>query len=192
MEESWNMQHQVNDISTFIKDREIEYLLNPVKVLIKQNLPKIVIGSISLNETNEDDIIDIPRWAAEVFSELGFGEVQEESFEIDMLKALSRERIQGSNQLSTLTGGFYLRLRRHINSLRNSDSNGAKETYDEAHMRALDLVTLRTVKLLPLTVGENIHDIALKITPEELQLFHIIRNIVQKWKISILERTTDE
>ncbi len=183
----------MSDISVFIKDREMEYLLNPVKILVKQNLPKITVGSIEIGDMKEGDLLEVPRWMAEVFSELGFAEVQEENFEVEMLKTLSRERIQGSSQLATLTGEFYLKLKRHLNGLReNVVSKGGKRTYDEAYMRAQDLVTLRTVKLLPLTVGEYVPDIVPKVTPEELKLFNTVRGIVQQWKRTVLEGSVDE
>ncbi|MFQ6135279.1 MAG: hypothetical protein ACE5KU_05635, partial [Nitrososphaerales archaeon] len=145
-------------------------------------------------ETKEGDLIEVPRWVAEAFAELGFAEVQEENFEVEMLKALSRERIQGSNQLSTLTGDFYLKLKRHLDCLKeNTPSRGAsKHDYDEAYLKALDLITLRTVKLLPLTVGEYTPDIMQKVTPEELKLFNMVREMVQRWKRTVLEGSGDE
>ncbi len=194
METVVSMQRQVSDIATFIQDREMEHLLNPVKIVVKQNLPKISIASIEIGETKEGDLIEVPRWVAEAFAELGFAEVQEESFEVEMLKALSRERIQGSNQLSTLVGDFYLKLKRYLDGLEeNTQSRRASRLdYEEAHMKARDLVKLRTVKLLPLTVGEYTPDMMQKVTPEELKLFNMVREIVQQWKRTVLEGSKDE
>jgi hypothetical protein len=172
----------------------MEHLLNPVKIVVKQNLPKISMASIEIGETKEGDLIEVPRWVAEAFAELGFAEVQEESFEVEMLKALSRERIQGSNQLSTLAGDFYLKLKRYLDGLEeNTQSRRASRLdYEEAHMKARDLVKLRTVKLLPLTVGEYTPDVMQKVTPEELKLFNMVREIVQQWKRTVLEGSRDE
>lgn len=194
METVVSMQRQVSGIATFIQDREMEHLLNPVKIVVKQNLPKISIASIEIGETKEGDLIEVPRWVAEAFAELGFAEVQEESFEVEMLKALSRERIQSSNQLSTLAGDFYLKLKRYLDGLEeNTQSRRASRLdYEEAHMKARDLVKLRTVKLLPLTVGEYTPDMMQKVTPEELKLFNMVREIVQQWKRTVLEGSRDE
>ena len=110
------MQRQSSEMQTFVKDREIEHLLSPVKILVKQNLPKVSTASIQIEETKEGDLIEVPRWVAEVFADLGFAQIQEEVFEVEMLKTLSRERIQGPNQLSTITGGFYLKLRKYLDA----------------------------------------------------------------------------
>ncbi len=188
------MQHEAKGMLKFVKDRELEHLLSPVKILMKQSAPKIVMASIEIEERKEGDLIEVPRWVAEAYSELGFAEVQEESFELDMLQTLSRERIQGSNQLSTLTGDFYLKLKRHLGYLtRNSKArNGSKYEYDDAYMKALDLITLRTVKLLPLAVGEYTPDIVKKVTPEELKLFNMVRETVQNWKDAVLKVSENE
>ena len=188
------MHNQKNSISTFIQDREIEYLLNNVKIKTKQNLPSIHLDSIIISETKEGNIIEVPRWVAEVFSELGFCEIQEESFEVEMLKALSRERIQGPNQISTLNGNFYLKLKRYLNQLKGNtySNNGSNHDYEEAIIKAIDILKLRTVKILPLTVGEVTPELMQKVTPEEATLFNIVRDVVQNWKNTVLEGNKDE
>jgi hypothetical protein len=185
------MQHQSNEMQTFVKDREMEYMLGSVKILVRQNLPKITIASKEISETKEGDILEVPRWVAEVFSDLGLAQIQEESFEVEMLKTLSRERIQGSNQLSTITGDFYLKLRRYLDLLKEGSfsKRSSRLGYEEANVKATDLITLRTVKILPLTVGDSATDLVQKVTPEEMRLFNIVRDIVQQWKLTVLEGT---
>jgi len=187
-------KQQKGELTAFVQDREMEHLLNPVKMLVKENLPKIELGSIQIGETKEGDLVEVPRWAAEVFAELGFAEVQEDDFEVEVLKALSRERIQGPTQLSTIKSDFYIRLKRHLDQLKEASHSkrGSKHDYDEVYMKARDLLTLRTVKLLPLAVGEYTPDLAHKITPEESQLFILVRVLVQQWKHTILEGSEDE
>ncbi len=188
------IEHQSNSISTFFQDREMEYLLSSVKMIVKHNLPRIMMDSIEIGEAKDRDLIEVPRWAAEEIVKLGFAEIQEESFEVEMLKALSRERIQSLNQISTLTDDFYLKLRRHLRILKKETktSKGTKHDYDEAYIKAMDLLKIRAVKLLPLTVGEEAPDIMLKVTSEEQNLFNEVRKIVQKWKSTVLEETKDE
>lgn len=188
------MQNQANSISTFIQDREIEYLLKNVKIKTKQNLPSINLDSIKISETKQGNIIEVPRWAAEVFTENGFCEIQEESFEVEMLKALSRERIQGPNQISTLNANFYLKLKRYLNQLKKDkqSNNNSTHDYEEANIKAMDILKLRTVKFLPLTVGEVTPELMQKITPEEANLFNIVRDVVQRWKNNVLEGTENE
>jgi len=188
------VQQRRISISTFIQDREMEYLLRPVKLIVKHNLPKITMNSFEIEESKERDLIELPRWAAEEIAKLGFVEIQEESFEVEMLKALSRERIQSSTQISTLTDDFYLKLKRHLRRLKNDTKTkkSSKNDYDESYIKAMDLLKIRTAKLLPLTVGEDNQEIMQKITSEEQTLFNEVRNTVQKWKQKILEENIDE
>ena len=188
------VQQRRTNISTFIQDREMEYLLRPVKLIVKHNLPKITMNSFELEESKEGDLIELPRWAAEEIAKLGFVEVQEESFEIEMLKALSRERIQSSNQISTLTDDFYLKLKRYLRRLKDDTETkkSSKNDYGESYIKAMDLLKIRTAKLLPLTVGEDNQEIMRKITSEEQTLFNEVRNTVQKWRKKILEVDIDE
>ena len=188
------VQQRRTNISTFIQDREMEYLLRPVKLIVKHNLPKITMNSFELEESKEGDLIELPRWAAEEIAKLGFVEVQEESFEVEMLKALSRERIQSSNQISTLTDDFYLKLKRYLRRLKDDTETkkSSKNDYGESYIKAMDLLKIRTVKLLPLTVGEDNQEIMRKITSEEQTLFNEVRNTVQKWRKKILEVDIDE
>ena len=155
----------------------------------KQNLPSINLNSINISETKQGNIIEVPRWVAEVFSEQGFCEIQEESFEVEMLKALSRERIQGPNQISTLNKNFYLKLKRYLDQLKNDEQSNksSKHDYEEANIKAMDILKLRTVKLLPLTVGEVTPELMQKVTPEEENMFNIVRDVVQRWKNNVLE-----
>ena len=65
------VQQRRTNISTFIQDREMEYLLRPVKLIVKHNLPKITMNSFELEESKEGDLIELPRWAAEEIAKLG-------------------------------------------------------------------------------------------------------------------------
>ena len=51
---------------------------------------------------------ELPRWVAEELAELSIAEIQEEAFEGEIFKALTREKMLGSPQLSPLQANFYL------------------------------------------------------------------------------------
>ena len=92
-----------------IRDREFSYLLSSTRLRVKQKIPKIDIGSIHLESMNEGDAVDLPRWIAEVLINMDVCESQEESFASEVFKAVTREKIAGPDQLSTLRPDFYLR-----------------------------------------------------------------------------------
>ncbi|MCP8307407.1 MAG: DNA replication complex GINS family protein [archaeon] len=175
-----------SSVISFLKDHEIGFLLIPVKVIMKQDLPHIDIGSINLPEAHEGDVIEVPRWVAEIMVQMDFAELQEESFNLELFKALSRERMQDPSQISTLKGDFYLKMKRQMNLMKRDES--LKESYEKFSSSAYDLIASRTSKLLYLA-GSSIlsPDLERKITPEEKNLFELIRSIIEDWKKAILE-----
>ena len=105
-----------------IRDREFAYLLSGTRLRVKQKFSRIDIGSIHLDPMNEGDSLDLPRWVAEVLVDMNICESQEESFSSEVFKAVTREKIAGSDQLSTLRPDFYLKIRRHLNYASGSAS----------------------------------------------------------------------
>ena len=173
----------------FLKDCEVGFLLIPVKAIMKQGLPSLEIGSLSLPETNEGDLIEVPRWIAEVMEQMNFAEIQEDSFDIELFKALSRERIQTSSQISNLNSDFFQKMRKQISlkkSMTESDLS-LKGDYEKFLASAYDLIALRTSKLVQLACLPSLSpDLEKKLTPEEKKLFKLINSLVKDWKKTIL------
>ncbi|MEM3768860.1 MAG: hypothetical protein QXE37_02350 [Nitrososphaerales archaeon] len=182
--------NEESSIVGFLKDYEIGFLLIPVKVTIKQNLPRIEVGSVNLPEVHKGDTIEVPRWVAEIMVHMGFAEIQEESAELELFKALSREKMQDSSQISTLKSDFYHRMRLQIKSMRSmmERDESLRESYEKFSSSAYDLIALRMNKLLYLVGSSSLSpDLEKKITQEEKVLFEIIRSIIEDWKKAILE-----
>ncbi len=83
-------------------DREFAYLLSSTRLRANQTIPKLDVGSIHLDSVNQGDVIELPRWVAEVLTKLGLCETQEESFASEVFKAVNREKMAGENQLASL------------------------------------------------------------------------------------------
>jgi hypothetical protein len=174
----------------FLKDYEAGFLLMPVKVIIKQDLPRIDVGSVNLPEVHEGDVIEVPRWVADIMVKMGFAEIQEESIDLDLFKALSREKMQDPSQISTLKGDFYPRMKIQIKSMKSmmERDESLKEAYEKFSSSAYDLIALRMSKLLYLAGSSSLSpDLERKIAPEEKVLFEIIRSTIEDWRKAILE-----
>ncbi len=172
-----------------VKDLDLGYLLDKARVTVRENLPKIEIGSVSVNEMKQGDTIELTKWIADILNEMRFAESQEESFEGEMFKALSRERIQGPTQLSTLEKDFFIRMRRFLQlTKRKAEENPSlKQNYERVAVSAYDLVALRTSKLIALSTSSSPPaDLPDKITPEEKILFDAAFNLVSKWRDAVL------
>jgi DNA replication factor GINS len=182
--------YEESSIVGFLKDFEIGFLLTPVKVIVKQYLPFIEVGSINLHEVHEGDVIEVPRWVAETMMQMGFADIQEESIDLDLFKALSRERMQDPSQISTLKGDFYPRMKRQIKMMKSmmGRDESLKGAYEKFLSSAYDLIGLRMNKLLYLSGSSSLSpDLEKKITQEEKVFFEIIRSIIEDWKKAILE-----
>ncbi len=131
-----------------IRDREYAYLLTNTRLRMKQKTARIDIGSIHLDPLNEGDTIDLPRWVTEVMVEMGVSENQEENFSSEVFKAVTREKIAGSEQLSTLRPDFYLKMRRQMSFSIEFSSLRSGNIPDLEKTRTLiyDLVALRLRK----------------------------------------------
>jgi len=172
-----------------IRDREFAYLLAGTRLRFKQKIPRVDIGSIHLEPMNEGDTIDLPRWVAEVLVEMGVCESQEENFSSEVFKAVTREKIAGSEQLSTLRPDFYLKVRRQLSFV--GDPSGKSASYpdlEKTRTLVYDLVALRLRKILSVAISLSApSDIKDKLTPEEYQIFDSVYSLLQSWRSVVME-----
>jgi GINS complex protein helical bundle domain len=168
-----------------IRDREFAYLLSNSRLKVKQKTAKIDIGSIHLEAMNEGDAVDLPRWIAEVLISLDICESQEESFSSEVFKAVTREKIAGSDQISALRPDFYLKIRRHLAFA--TDTNKVKPStipeIEKTRSLIYDLMALRLRKILSIAASLSPPtDLRSKLTPEEYQIFDSVYTLLQSWR----------
>jgi len=173
-----------------IRDREFAYLLTGTRLKMKQKTPRIDVGSIHLEPLNEGDTIDLPRWVAEVLVDMGVSESQEENFASEVFKAVTREKIAGSDQLSTLRPDFYLKVRRQLALTVDSSNHRSVNIAELEKTRTLvyDLVALRLRKILSIATSLSAPtDVREKLTPEEYQIFDSVYSLLQSWRSIVME-----
>lgn len=173
-----------------IRDREFTYLLTGTRLKVKQRMPRIDIGSVHVDPLNEADVVELPRWVAEVLISLGYCESQEESFSSEVFKAVNREKIAGLDQLAKLNSDFYLKIRRHLAYANNAANLKPAEIpeLDRTKSMIYDLIALRLRKIL--SVASSLSpptDIKEKLTPEEYLIFDSVYNLLQSWRSIAME-----
>ena len=173
-----------------IKDRDFAYLLSGTRLRAKRNVPKLDVGSVHLEPMNQGDVVELPRWVAEVLINLDLCESQEESFSSEVFKAVNREKIAGPDQLSKLNPDFYLKIKRHLTYSNDNSTLKPQQLQEIEKTRSLinDLIALRLRKILmiassPAPPG----DIREKLTPEEYQIFDTVFNLLRSWRALTLE-----
>jgi DNA replication factor GINS len=173
-----------------IKDREFAYLLTGTRLKILQNISKQDIGSIHLDAMSPGDVVELPRWIAEILTAQGIAESQEESFASEVFKAVNREKMAGETQIATLRSDFYLKVRRHLAfSVEMSKSKpSVAAVLERTRTLIYDLVALRLRKILLISSALSPPtDIKDKLTPEEYQIFDTVYGLLQSWRRVVME-----
>ena len=166
------------EISELTRVYSIGYMTEEVKVRFKKGV-KINIFSLSV-DAKESDIQTAPRWLAAILEENGLAEVQGQDMGVDLLRALSRERIAGSEQISGLKPDFYIRLNDFI-----KNETGIER--EKLNVSLQDLVLLRLGKIThfarsaPLTP-----DLDQKLTQEEKKIFTLVHKATKEFKECVL------
>ncbi len=166
------------DINQLTKVYNVGHMLEDVKVRFKKDI-KIDIFSISI-EAKENDLQNIPRWLASLLQESGIIEIHIQDMSVDLLRALSRERIVGMDQLSAIKSDFYVRLNAYIET-------GEGVEGEKLKISMQDLVLLRLGKIIHLARSAPMNaDLEQKLTYEEKTLFQLIHKASTDFKGCVL------
>jgi hypothetical protein len=176
------------DVAKIFEQREREFLLAPVRVTMKTSTEEIEVGDLVLKRAKEGEKLEMPRWVAEELAELELAEIQEEPFEVEIFKALTREKILASLQLSPLEASFYIRMRRRLAAVRTGVDRGRyrREDYEKLRNASYDLIGRRLSKLLSMSSSANVKTIGDRITPEERAFFLMSSSLSAGWKKALL------
>lgn len=175
-------------ITELFERREREFLLSPVRVIVRSPMEQLEVGDMTLQKMKEGESVELPRWVAEDLAELSVVEFQEEAFEVEIFKALTREKMLGAQQLSVLPPNFYLKMRRRLVAVRAGSETGKyrRDDYEKLKATSYDLIGRRLSKLLSVSSSANLQTIGDKITPEEEVFFTTSRSRSEEWKRSLL------
>ena len=155
---------------------------------MKTSTEEIEVGDLVLKKAKEGERIEMPRWVAEELVELELAELEEESFEVEIFTALTREKILAALQLSQLEPNFYVRMRRRLAAVRAGVERGKyrREDYEKLRITSYDLIGRRLSKLLSMSSSARVQTIADRITPEEKIFFLMSSSISAAWKKALL------
>jgi len=176
------------EVAKVFEQREREFLLSPVRVTMKTSTEQMEVGDLVLNKAKEGERLEMPRWVAEELVSLELADMQEEPFDVEIFKALTREKILASPQLSPLEANFYIRMRRRLAAVRVGVERGKyrREDYEKLKTTSYDLIGRRLSKLLSMSSSASVQTIADRITPEEKAFFSMSSSISAAWKKALL------
>jgi hypothetical protein len=156
---------------------------------MKSSLENIDLGDYKIDSVKEGDSLELPRWVAEELVQMNLAEAPEEPFEVEILKSLSREKMMGPLQLSSLPAGFYVRMKRRLDYLGSAAREGRvrREEYDRLRASSYDLVGMRLSKLLSLSsTSTSASALGDRLTSEEKEFFSTSQSFSKEWREAIL------
>jgi len=154
------------DIEKVEKLHAIGYGLKDAKVTLSQdvkfNVAKVNIGGVP------GEVMNLPRWVGQILSENKIGELDSQDMITELKQALSKEKMVGEYQVSTLDPHFYIKLKQHMKTLQ-------RDEFNHVESMLLELFRMRRGKLVKLADSTKLNsDLYNKLTVEESVFFKTI------------------
>jgi len=176
-------------IRELFEQREREFMLGKTMVKMRASVENIYAGEYGIESLSEGQSVELPRWVAEELVGLNLAEASNEPFEVEVYRALSKEKMMGPLQLSTLPENFYVRMRRRMRHLEDAVDEGRvrREEFEKLRAVCYDLVGMRLSKLLSLSSSSSkASDLGDKLAPEERAFFAEAQSMSAGWKAALL------
>ena len=114
------------ELEDVIRVHSVGFGLEDVKVEFKHEL-KMDVSGVKI-EGKESEIMNIPRWVAEILESEKHIILHEQDMVTELKQAKVKEDVQGEESISTLDKHFYIRMNSYMKKLSKDDSrNGCAE-----------------------------------------------------------------
>ena len=156
----------VMELEDVIKAHSIGFGLEEVKVEFKHEL-KMDVSGVKI-EGKEAEIMNIPRWVAEILESQKHIILHEQDMLTELKRAKVKADVQGEASLSTLDKHFYIKINSYMKKLPKDDSDKVESMLNE-------LVRIRQGKIVRLADSSKLtSDLASKLSVEEEVYFNQI------------------
>jgi len=147
------------DIEKVEKVHSIGYRLKDAKFTVGQDF-KFNVAGVKVEGT-QGEVNNMPQWVGKVLSENKLGLLDSPDMITELKQALSKEKMVGEYQISTLDPHFYIKLKESMKEL-------DKDDFDRVESMMLELFRMRRGKLVKLADSIKLtSDLYNKITIEE-------------------------
>ena len=164
----------------------------PVTVIANRNEAELELAGLTIGPFEEGREYEVLFWVAQELKDAGIVRFREEDV-LDVVKLHKihwKERVQPTNQVSTLPEGFYPQLRRYLFSLETAAQNNAerRKELEKSTQIALDIANCRVKKVVSMASSPPLTAQALQsLTSEEQVLYHRLHRLIDEWKDKILK-----
>lgn len=141
------------------KVHSIGYRLKDAKVIVNQDFKFNVAGIQT--EGKQGEINNMPQWIGKILSENNLGTLESPDMITELKQALSKEKMVGEYQISTLEPHFYIKLKESLRALSRDD-------FDKVESIMLELFRMRRGKLVKIADSIKLNsELYNKLTVEE-------------------------
>ena len=172
-----------------LERKEREFQLGTTRIKMKASIENLEIGDFRFEKLGEGETVDLPRWVADELMARGMAEEASPPFENEVFSALSKEKMMGPLQLSSLPPDFYVKMRRRLVMLGAgvAAGKGRKEDLEKLRAACYDLVGIRLSKLLSLSSSSTQPSMmAERLTAEESAFFGLTQSLSGEWRTALL------
>jgi len=171
-------------MSELIHMHSIGNSLKDVKVEFKKEL-KLDVSDISI-DGKLGEIINIPRWAANVLESEKYVEIQDVDMLVELKQAVEKEVMLGQFDLSTLQvqqqadPHFYIKMKSYMKGLPEKD-------YDKVESMLNKLLRTRQTKIIRLADASKLTaEISHKLSVEEREFYNNLHDNSSKFSKTII------
>lgn len=133
--------------------------LKDAKVTINQDIKFNVAGTRT--EGTQGEVINMPQWIGKILTDNNLASMESPDMITELKQALSKEKMVGEYQISTLDPHFYIKLKESMKSLNRDD-------FDKVESIMLELFRMRRGKLVKLADSIKLNsELYRKLTVEE-------------------------
>lgn len=154
------------EIDKVEKVHSIGYRLKDAKVTVNQDYKFNVAGLKS--EGKQGEVNNMPQWVGKILADNNLGVLDSPDMITELKQALSKEKMVGEYQISTLDSHFYIKLKESMKELNRDD-------FDKVESMMLELFRMRRGKLVKLADSIKLNsDLYNKLTVEEVVFYKTI------------------
>ena len=147
------------EIDTIEKVHSIGYRLKDAKVTLNQDIKFNVAGTKT--EGTQGEVINMPQWIGKILADNNLATLDSPDMITELKQALSKEKMVGEYQISTLDPHFYIKLKESMKQLTRDD-------FDKVESIMLELFRMRRGKLVKLADSIKLNsELYSKLTVEE-------------------------
>ncbi len=147
------------EIDKIEKVHSVGHSLKDAKVTVNRDFKFNVAGMKT--EGTSDEVINMPQWIGKILSENNLATLDSPDMITALKQALSKEKMVGEYQISTLDPHFYIKLKESMKELNRDD-------FDKVESMMLELFRMRRGKLVKIADSIKLNsELYNKLTVEE-------------------------